>query len=81
MSIRNARGELLEPQQASASCAALMSQARDCAQELPFCGAVQGQYIVWERTVYAQTPIDKLPQASAVSAYSHLTPSRCAPHA
>jgi hypothetical protein len=33
-----------------------------CAQELPFCGVIQGQYIVWERTVYVQTPIDKLPQ-------------------
>jgi hypothetical protein len=64
VSIRNARGELLEPQQASASCAALTSLARDCDQELPFCGAVQGQYVVWGRTVYAQTPIDKLPQAS-----------------
>jgi hypothetical protein len=25
---------------------------------------IQGQYIVWERTVYVQTPIDKLPQVS-----------------
>jgi hypothetical protein len=32
-------------------------------QELPFCGVIQGQYIAWERTVYVQTPIDKLPQA------------------
>jgi hypothetical protein len=25
---------------------------------------IQGQYIVWERTAYVQTPIDKLPQVS-----------------
>lgn len=35
-------------------------------QELPFCGMVQGQYIVWDRTVYAQTPIDKLPQGFTI---------------
>ena len=37
--------------------------SRDHRQELPFCGVIQGQYIAWERTVYVQTPIDKLPQA------------------
>ena len=47
-----------------------------CAQELPFCGVIQGQYIVWERTVYVQTPIDKLPQVFWLHAASRPAASR-----
>jgi hypothetical protein len=64
MSIRNALGALLEPQQVSANRVPVAARAHvTFGQELPFCGVIQGQYIAWERTVYVQTPIDKLPQA------------------
>ena len=64
MSIRNAHGALLEPQQVSANRVPVAARAHvTFGQELPFCGVIQGQYIAWERTVYVQTPIDKLPQA------------------
>ena len=64
MSIRNAIGALLEPQQVSANRVPVAARAHvTFGQELPFCGVIQGQYIAWERTVYVQTPIDKLPQA------------------
>jgi hypothetical protein len=71
MSIRNSHGALLEPQQVRTD-RALTASVFDHRQELPFCGSVQGQYISWQRTVYVQTPIDKLPQARRPPRSAHL---------